>query len=355
MTRAPIRVALLGYGYAGRTFHAPLIGAVPGLQLRVIGSSRAQQVQAELGDIEVVPVQDAALHPEVDLVVIATPNDTHAPLARTALEAGKHVVVDKPFTVTLAEARELTALAEQRGRLLSVFHNRRWDADFLAAQRLVRDGTLGEILHFESHFDRFRPQVRDRWREQTGSGTGIWYDLGPHLVDQALCLFGLPQRVSAQFARQRPGATVDDWAHVVLDYGRLQVILHASMLAAGVGPRFVVHGTRGSWVKQGLDPQEAQLLAGLRPGMESWGVDTQASLLYNGRGETEPMALPIGDQAQYYRGLLAALCTDGPNPVAPAEVVAVMAVIDAAVRSALTGRVQLLALNLDANFGAARG
>jgi len=337
VSTGPIRVALLGYGYAARTFHAPLISAVPGLCLRLVGSSRATEVHADLPGLPVLPLEDALRHPEVDLVVVATPNHTHAGLVRAALEAGKHVVVDKPFTVTLAEARELALLAQDCGRLLSVFHNRRWDADFLAARQLLRDGRLGEILHLESHFDRFRPQVRERWREQPGSGTGLWYDLGPHLVDQALCLFGLPQRVSAQFACQRAGASVEDWAHVLLDYGRLQVVLLASMLAAGGAPRFLMHGTRGSWTKQGLDPQEAQLLAGLRPGMVGWGVDTQASLVHDEHGKQHSLELPAGDQSRYYRELAEAILGRAPNPVTPAQAVSVMAVMEAARDAAISG------------------
>src|SRR3954462_14666444 len=186
---------------------------------------------------------------DLDLVVIATPNDTHADLARRALEAGRHVVVDKPFTLTLAEARELAHLAARAGRVLSVFHNRRWDADFLTLRRLVADGTLGEVLALESRFDRFRPEVRKRWREAAIPGGGLWYDLGPHLVDQALRLFGPPSAVYGDLARQREGAEAVDYAHVLLRYPRLRVILHAGMLVPGETPRFTLHGTLGSYVK----------------------------------------------------------------------------------------------------------
>ena len=181
-------VALIGYGYAGKTFHAPLIASVPGLRLAAVGSRDPAKVHADRP--AVVVERDAAdlLAMPIDLVVIATPNDTHFDLARRALAAGKHVVVDKPFTVTLAEARELAALAKQRGRILSVFHNRRWDGDFLTVRRLIASGALGDVAYFESHFDRYRPRVRARWREQPGGGGGLWYDLGPHLVDQALQL-----------------------------------------------------------------------------------------------------------------------------------------------------------------------
>lgn len=175
-----IRVGLIGYGYASKTFHAPLIAGTPGMMLAAVSSSDATKVHADWPSVPVVSEPKHLFNdPNIDLIVIPTPNDTHFPLAKAALEAGKHVIVDKPFTVTLSQARELDALAKGLGRLLSVFHNRRWDSDFLTVKTLLSEGTLGEILFFESHFDRFRPQVRNRWREQAGPGSGIWYDLAP--------------------------------------------------------------------------------------------------------------------------------------------------------------------------------
>ncbi|MBC7541100.1 MAG: oxidoreductase [Candidatus Sericytochromatia bacterium] len=296
----PIRVGLVGYGFAGKTFHAPVIAAVPGLRLAAVASRQWEQLSADLPDVAVVADPLALVTgADVDLVVIASPNETHLPLALAALRAGRHVVVDKPFTVTLAQARELAEAARAEGRILSVFQNRRWDSDFLGARQIVAAGRLGEIVHYESHFDRFRPDVRARWREQSGPGTGVWFDLGPHLVDQALCLFGLPKTVSARLARQRDGAQTDDWAHVVLDYGRLQVILHGSMLTAGNGPRFILHGTRGSWLKHGSDVQEDQLLAGMRPGDAGWGHDPVAGHCHDGAtgavtGAAEPPHQGLG-------------------------------------------------------------
>src|SRR6185295_15346831 len=201
-----IRVALIGYGYAGRTFHAPLIRATPGLELAAICSSHPERVQADRPDTAVVAsLEEACALPSVDLVVIATPNDTHVSMATYALGAGKHVVLEKP--------------AQSSHRVLAVFQNRRWDGDFLAVADLLAGSVLGDVSHFESHFDRYRPLVRPRWRERAGVGSGLWYDLGPHLVDQALQFFGLPDRVAASLAAQRPGAQSDDWAHVILEYG----------------------------------------------------------------------------------------------------------------------------------------
>ena len=200
----PTRVALIGYGYAARTFHAPLIRAVSRLSLVLIASSRPELVRAELPGIAVEgdPMR-AVVDPGVDLVVIATPNDTHFPLAQAALRAGKHVVVDKPMTPSLSEACELRATALAHGRCLSVFHNRRWDSDVLSVRQALREGLIGEARHFESRIERFRPQVRDRWRERPGPATGLWWDLGPHLVDQALALFGWPDTVQANLAQRR--------------------------------------------------------------------------------------------------------------------------------------------------------
>ncbi len=335
----PVRVALLGYGFAGRTFHAPLMGAVPGLELRVVASSKPEELRAALPDVTVVAsAEEAAAHPDVDLVVIATPNATHASLAEVALRAGKHVVIDKPFTVTLAEARALCALAKARGRVLSVFHNRRWDSDFLALQAVLADGALGRITHVESRFDRFRPEVRARWREQALPGAGVWLDLGPHLADQVLRLFGLPDAVSALLGRHRDGAQVDDWCQVTLVYPQRHVVLQASMLVAGGLPRFAVHGTRGTWLKYGLDSQEEQLRARTVPGAPGWGEDPLPGQLLLGAGsERGPGVAPPGDYRRYYAGLRDAVEGRGPAPVTAAQALAVMAVLEAAVRSSERG------------------
>jgi len=334
----PVRVALIGYGYAGRVFHAPLIRAVPGLSLDFVVSRDAEKVHADLPDVEAIgdPLR-AATDPRADLVVIATPNDSHASLARAALQAGRNVVVDKPFTLSLADARELAALAKAQGCLLSVFQNRRWDSDFLALRQALTDDLIGGFTHLESRFERYRPQVRDRWREQTGTGGGVLWDLGPHLVDQALQLMGTPDTVYANLAVQREGALVEDWAHVVLEFGARRAILQIGMLAAGGTTRFLAHGTRGSLIKARPDPQEAQLLAGLRPGDAGWGVDDDPLWIIDGSME-RAVAAPRGDQSQYYAAVRDALLGYGSNPVTPTQAIAVMAVLEAAFRSAREGR-----------------
>jgi Predicted dehydrogenases and related proteins len=195
-TADPVRVALIGFGFVGKTFHAPLIQSVPGLELTLVSSRHPELVRKSLPQAQVLDEpEDVATHAGVDLVVIASPNETHVPLATAALNAGKHVIVDKPFTITLAEARRLRDLSRSKGRLLSVFQNRRWDSEFLGARQVIEDGRVGEVRHFESHFDRFRPEIRDRWREAGAPGAGLWYDLGPHLADQ-----GSPAFWVAEFA-----------------------------------------------------------------------------------------------------------------------------------------------------------
>jgi predicted dehydrogenase len=332
------RVGLIGYGFAGKTFHAPLIGAESKLKIAVVASSDAAKVLADLPNAMIVSDPLAvATDPNLDLVVIASPNDSHAPLASAALKAGNNVVVDKPFTLDLQEARDLIVLADTHDRLLSVFHNRRWDSDFLSVKSAIDTGLIGSVTHFESHIDRFRPEVRQRWREGAGLGSGIWFDLGPHLIDQALQLLGLPIHVQATLARQRQGAVADDWAHVVLEYGHCRAILHASMLVAGGSPRFTVHGTQGSLVKSHPDIQEQQLLAGMTPGTAGWGDDPDDLTVYDEKGASHRRAASPGDQRSYYAGIAAALAGKGPNPVSPRQALAVMSVLISATRSAQEG------------------
>ena len=343
-----INIALIGYGFVGKTFHAPLIQSIEGLTLAVVSSRDEEKVKRDLPNVLVVATPDEAIqHPDVDLVVIASPNATHAPLAALALNAGKHVVVDKPFTLDMQEARELIALADEKQRLLSVFHNRRWDSDFLGIKQVIEEGRLGKVKLFESHIDRFRPEVRVRWREQNVPGSGLWFDLGPHLIDQTLQLFGLPQSVQGNIATLRDGAEINDWAHVVLNYPEHKVILHASMLVAGGTSRFTVHGDKASVVKARIEQQEAQLLAGVIPGSESWGEDSDDMVLFDAAGDATRLKTPKGDQRQYYINVRDALTGTIGNPVHPVEALAVMAVLEAAVRSSETGTTQMLELTAE--------
>ncbi|WP_421240408.1 oxidoreductase [Aeromonas enteropelogenes] len=336
-----LNAALVGYGFAGKTFHAPFLGTTPGLRLSWVVSRDAAKVRADLPDCRVGSLEEVLSDYTVDLVVIATPNDTHAPLARQALLAGKHVVIDKPFALDLAEAKALVELAEKQQRLLSIFHNRRWDGDFLTVRRLLTEGTLGQIAQFESHFDRYRPEVRQRWREAGGPGSGLWFDLGPHVLDQALQLFGLPDWLQADLAGQRPGSLSDDYFHVVLGYGEMRVVLHGSCLVSATMPRFIIHGSAGSFIKFGMDVQEEQLKLGKRPPAADWGVDSepgQLSRLRDGQLQQELVAGEAGDYGAYYRGVCAAILGEGANPVPAGEALTVMALLDLARESHRSGK-----------------
>jgi len=335
-----IRVGLIGYGYAGRTFHAPLIQSVPGLVLSVVGSSQGDILRKTFPESTICSAREAATRDDVDLVVIASPNECHYPLALSALRAGKHVVVDKPFTVTLDEARSLRQVAEQERKLLSIFHNRRWDSEIIAARDVLHSGVLGEVTHFECHMDRFRPNVRRRWREDPGPGAGLWYDLGPHLIDLSLHLFGLPNAVSGSFAILREGGMTDDWAHIQLFYDRLRIVLHASLLASGGVPRSILHGTKASWVKYGADVQEDQLKSGLSPLDASFGCDSSPCFLYDGKtGVKTEIPSPRANQRGYYIAVKDAILRGEPSPVPVRDAIATMAILEASFQSGALGKV----------------
>jgi scyllo-inositol 2-dehydrogenase (NADP+) len=341
MSSAPIRTAVLGYGLAGRVFHCPFVAAVPGLELSAIAfrspesvaqksaSARALYPQARILD----SIESAINDPEIDLIVVGTPNEVHVEHATAALKAGKHVVVDKPLAPTSAEANDLIDLAARHGRVLAPFHNRRFDGDFLTLKKLVVEGTLGRITQINSHMDRFRPIQRpNTWKEEGGVASGLLYDLGPHLLDQALALFGTPTHVTASIREDRDQTAIDDIFDVSLDFdinGRnLRYECHATMLAAEPAPRFLAHGTHGSYTKFGLDPQEPALIGGARvPVMttyhsidqEPWIAEPQAAwgVLTAATQRTEPVKVDRsdyptvpGDYRQFYASVRDAIRGD---------------------------------------------
>lgn len=338
----PVNVALLGYGYAGKTFHAPLISSVDGLNLTKVVSSDSAKVMKDFPTATVTKSHDDAFADDsIELVVIATPNDTHFDLAKRALNAKKHVVVDKPFTTTADEAKELIKLADKQNKVLSVFHNRRWDADFLTLEKLLEKKTLGEVMHLESHFDRYRPEVRQRWREQAGAGTGIWFDLGSHLLDQVLQLFGEPDSIQADLELQRDEANAVDYFHTILRYGKRRVILHGSALVAAESPRFVLHGKHGSYIKYGLDTQEDSLKNGDKVNGEKWGVDTKNGALTtynNDEPQTSELATERGNYSAYYEGVRDAIRLNSPNPVTAHDALLVMELLELGAASSASGR-----------------
>lgn len=335
-----IRVGLVGYGMAASVFHAPLITSVEGLELVAVVSSNAAKVQRDYPDVSVVPALDALLaRNDIELVVIATPNGTHYEFARKALEAGKNVVVDKPFTIHTDEAEELIALAEQKHVILSVFQNRRWDNDFLTIRALLETGLLGTLASYEAHYDRYRPIVRNRWREQALPGSGMLYDLGAHLIDQALVLFGAPATVWADVRAQRPGAVTDDYFHIMLTYPQRQtVLLHSGSIVRELPPHFQLHGNKGSYIKYGIDSQEDALKDGKRPGASDWGQDDAShygtltidvgDITIDGRVPTLP-----GHYETFYQGMVEALTQGKPAPVNPQEARNTIHVIECALQS----------------------
>lgn len=336
-----LQLGLMGYGFAGSTFHAPVIAHSGRSAVAVIATSQAEHARADYPAADIVPDFDALLaRADINCIVIATPNDTHFALALRALNAGKHVVVDKPVTLSGADAAALATLATQRGLLFAPFHNRRWDGDFMTLRALIAAGRLGRVTHYESHFDRFRPIIPQRWREEAAHGGGLLFDLGPHLIDQALALFGAPQALTATLRQQREHAQVPDYVHLQLHYADREVILHASALSALPPPRYTVHGTRGSYIINGLDVQEDQLKAGLRPGHAGFGKNA-AGLLREADGERDvqgELATLDGDYAGFYRALAETLLDGKPFPIPAQDAVDVMLLIDLAIRSDAEGR-----------------
>ena len=339
MTNPPLRVALLGYGLGGRSFHAPIIAVTPGLRLSAIVTGdpgRRAAAASEHAGARVLDtaeqVFDAARN--FDLVVISTPNRTHVPLARSALEAGLAVVVDKPMAPTAHEAKRLVDDARRRGLFLTVYQNRRWDGDFLTLRRLIADGELGDVYRFESRLDRWRPQPRGGWRELADpvEGGGLLFDLGSHLIDQALVLFGPVTAVHAELDRRRPGQHVDDDTFVALTHASgVRSHLWTTVLAATTGARFRVLGSRAAFTKLGTDVQEAALRGGLRPDQTEWGAEPRELWGTLGVGEnTRVVPTERGAYPRFYAEVARALRDGTPPPVDPADAVSTLEVIESA-------------------------
>jgi scyllo-inositol 2-dehydrogenase (NADP+) len=344
----PARVALIGYGLAGAVFHAPFIAAADGLELAaIVTSDEERRRRAQRDHPQALLLESAgdvwARAAELDLVVIAAPNRMHAPLARAAIDSDLAVVIDKPLTPSAEEARQLVRGARARGVFLTVFQNRRWDGDFLTLRRLLEDRALGKVVRFESRFDRWRPVVGAGWRESgdTAEGGGLLLDLGSHLVDQALKLFGAPRLVYAELDRRRPGAAVVDDAFVAITHASgVRSHLWMTAVAAQTAARFRVLGDRTAYVKYGEDVQEEQLRSGLRPGDPGFGDEPEDrwGVLGTG-GDVRPVPTIRGAYGRFYEGVAAALRGEAPPPVEPDEAVAALKVLDAARTSAAENRI----------------
>lgn len=329
---SPINVALIGFGFSGSTFHAPFLSALEDYNLVYVISSNSEKVQRCLPQVRAVSdinkvFQDTAL----DLVVITTPNAVHYDVAKAALESGKHVVLEKPFTLYSKDAQDLIQLAQRQNRILTVYHNRRWDGDFLTIQKLLAEKILGDVYLYEAHFHRYRPFPNpQRWKENKEFGSGILYDLGAHLLDQALQLFGLPDAIEGDILTQRPGAVADDYFHLTLKYGPKRVILKASNLVSHSGPRYQIHGTLGSFLKSGMDPQEQDLIEGKNPLEMTWGQEKAENygILSFNQQHTRIPTIP-GNYATFYKFLATAIYNNSLPPVLPEEACQVIRLIEA--------------------------
>jgi scyllo-inositol 2-dehydrogenase (NADP+) len=337
---AQINVGIIGSGMAARVFHIPIIQSVPNLRLKKIVERHGDWARKNCPLVEVV--RDAATllqDKEIELVVIATPNSSHFDLARQSLFAGKHVVVDKPFTTSSGQARELIDLAHKHNRLITVFQNRRWDGDFQTVKKILDGKLLGRLVEYESHFDRYRPLPRQgAWREEVGEGSGILFDLGPHLIDQAQVLFGLPRMVTADIRTQRENAKTDDSFELLLHYDDLKVTLKTGMLVREPGPRFILHGAEGSFVKYGLDPQEDALKRGSTPSEPNWGEEPREQW---GKLNTQRGGLHVEEQVEtvagcysaFYQNIVDAIAGRAALAVKPEEAVNTIRIIELAIKS----------------------
>jgi scyllo-inositol 2-dehydrogenase (NADP+) len=336
----PIRVGLVGFGISATVFHAPFFATMPEYELVAVLERSKNESQKKYPAVQVVrSIEELVADPSIDLIVITSPNETHFPYSRIALQAGKHVVVEKPFTNTSEEAQELVNIAASSGVILSVYQNRRYVSDFLTIRDILDKQLLGEIHEFEGHYDRYRAEARPQaWREAPKPGSGILYDLGAHLVDQALYLFGLPQRITADIRQQRPHAKVDDYFDLRLDFGFTKVILHAGMLVREPGPRYMIHGTIGSFIKYGEDPQEALLRAGALPTGEAWGKEPEAihGLLHtemNGDLVRQQYPSRAGDFGLYYKNLYETIIHHAPLKEKPEHGYNTVRLIELAIES----------------------
>lgn len=348
-----IGVAVIGFGLAGRVFHAPFVNAVPGLRLEAIVQRKGDEAAKAYPRARILRSFDEAISdPSIQLIVVATPNETHFDLAKRALLAGKHVVIDKPFCATSVEARELIWIASDKKLIVAPYHNRRWDGDFKTVRKLLEAGDLGRLVTYESHFDRFRPLPREgTWKESANDANGMLFDLGPHLVDQATALFGAPEAITASVRRDRDTTGIEDAFDITLLYPRLQAMCRATMVAAEPAPRFLLHGTKGSFRKYGVDPQEPALVAGqtvppvgdprewLAEPKEAWGTLTTAPDVANpGVLDKTTVKTELGDYRDFYTNVRDAILGTAPLTVSAEDGYRVIRLLELARQSSAEGR-----------------
>jgi len=335
-----IKVGLVSYGMSGKVFHAPLLVSNPNFCLKKILERSPKGSKERYPDVEIATDYGSLLEDkEIELIVVNTPDRTHFELSKSALLAGKHVVVEKPFTMTTSEGEELNKLAKKQNRVLSIFQNRRWDGDFLTVKKVIDKKWLGRLVVFESNFDRYRNFIQEHtWKEEEDKGTGILYNLGSHLIDQALVLFGTPESVTADIDKVRTGSNVADYFDLRLGYESVKVILRASYLVREPGPRFTLHGTEGSFIKFGIDPQEQALNEGRLPVGEDWGKEEEKfrGLLntnLNGKHVRDNIDTIPGNYNIFYDNIYTVVRDGSELLVKPEEALNVIKVIEAAIES----------------------
>lgn len=333
----PIKTAIVGFGISGQCFHAPIIAFCEELDLVAIVSSDEEKVHAQLPDVTVYPDIDMMLEDNsIELVIITTPNHLHVPQAKRALLADKHVVIEKPLCISVQEGNTLLAIARQSDKCVSVYQSRRFDGDFITIQKLMQEGKLAGVHTFYSNYNRFRPEVKVRWREQAGPGSGILYDLGAHSIDQALCLFGCPDHVTAILRQQRPGAQAVDHFHVILHYPDLEAIVHGNCLSTAEGPRFQLFTPEASFIKYGMDTQENLLRNKQGPDTPGWGEDRPESFatFTDIQGKDWVVETEKGGYEIFYQQLAKAIWFGDNVPVTLEQALDVIRVIEAAQLSA---------------------
>ncbi|MFV8336770.1 Gfo/Idh/MocA family oxidoreductase [Flavobacterium sp. RSP29] len=336
-----IKTALLSYGMSGKVFHAPFLNFHPGFELLGSWERSKKLIHQDYPSVKSYATIEELLQDDVDLVVVNTPVATHYEYAKKVLLAGKHALVEKAFTTTVAQAQELAALAKEKGLKLSVFQNRRWDSDFKTVQKIISDNVLGEIVEAEFHFDRYNPILSPKQHKETAnSGAGILKDLGPHLIDQALCLFGLPQSVFADIRITREHSLVDDYIDILLYYSNFRVRLKAGFFVREAIPSFVVHGKKGSFLKVRGDVQEDELKLGMKPNLDTWGTESsdKKGLLHteiNGEIEKEHIPTLQGNYYAFFDGVYNSISLDALEPVTAQDGLHVMQIIEAAIQSSV--------------------
>ncbi|RXM42621.1 Gfo/Idh/MocA family oxidoreductase [Flavobacterium sp. YO64] len=334
-----IKTALLSYGMSGKVFHAPFLDIHPGFELLGSWERSKKLIQADYPEVKSYPSLDDLLADDVDLVIVNTPVGTHYEYAKKVLLAGKHAVVEKAFTTTVAEAEELAALAKEKGLKLAVFQNRRWDSDFKTVQKVIHDGVLGELVEAEIHFDRYNPLLSPKAHKETANdGAGVLKDLGPHIIDQAVCLFGSPKSVFGDIRITRENSLVDDWIDLLLIYEDFRVRLKAGFFVREANPAYTIHGKKGSFLKPRGDVQEDELKIGKKPNLETWGTESEdlQGIIHteiNGKVIREKVSTLQGNYFSFFDGVFNSISNDTIEPVTAQDGVKVMQIIEAAIAS----------------------